>query len=166
VAITDGARKIRQDLATLFGERLPVIILDWYHLAKRVYEHLSMIAHNRSQRETLQHDLLGLLWHGQTEEALTALSGVSPRNSKAHSELLGYLQKHQSEIIDYARRALTGKPIGSGRMEKAVDQVVGMRQKKKGMSWSQIGSHALALLKMAELNGLWQQLFPAEQALA
>ena len=121
-----------------------------------------MIAHNRSERETLQHALLGWLWQGKTEEALHVLAGVTPRNAKAFDELVGYLQKHQSEIIDYARRALTGKPIGSGRMEKAVDQVVGMRQKKKGMSWSQVGSHALALLKIAELNGLWQQLFPQE----
>ena len=166
VAITDGARKIRQDLATLFGETLPVIILDWYHLAKRVYEHLSRIAHNRRERETLQHELLGFLWQGKTEEALRVLAGVTPRNAKAFDELVGYLQKHQSEIIDYARRALTGKPLGSGRMEKAVDQVVGMRQKKKGMSWSQVGSHALALLKIAELNGLWQQLFPQEPVAA
>ena len=166
VAITDGARKIRQDLATLFGETMPVIILDWYHLAKRVYEHLSMVAHNRSERETLQHDLLGWLWQGKTQESLTFLAGVTPRNAKAFDELVGYLQKHQSEIIDYGRRALTGKPIGSGRMEKAVDQVVGMRQKKKGMSWSQVGSHALALLKITELNGLWQQLFPQEQVAA
>ena len=166
VAITDGARKIRQDLATLFGETLPVLILDWYHLAKRVYEHLSMIAHNRGERETLQQELLGWLWQGKTQEALNVLAEVTPRNAKAFDELIGYLQKHQSEIIDYGRRALTGKPIGSGRMEKAVDQVVGMRQKKKGMSWSQVGSHALALLKIAELNGLWQQLFPQVQALA
>jgi hypothetical protein len=44
-------------------------------------------------------------------------------------------------------------------MEKAVDQVIGSRQKKKGMSWSKAGSHALALLKIAELNGQWQQLW-------
>ena len=166
VAITDGARKIRQDLAALFGDQMPFVILDWYHLAKRVYEHLSMVAHTRSERETLQQDLLGLLWHGKTEDALQVLSQVTPRNAKALNELVGYLQKHQGEIIDYARRALTGKPLGSGRMEKAVDQVVGMRQKKKGMSWSRIGSHALALLKMAELNGLWPRLFPQGQVTA
>jgi len=73
--------------------------------------------------------------------------------------LLGYLQKHAEEIIDYGRRQKAGKPIGSGRMEKAVDQVVGMRQKKKGMSWSASGGHALALLKIAELNGYRKTLF-------
>jgi hypothetical protein len=37
-------------------------------------------------------------------------------------------------------------------MEKCVDQVVGYRQKGKGMSWTRAGSRALALLKVAELN--------------
>jgi DNA-binding response OmpR family regulator len=50
-------------------------------------------------------------------------------------ELLTYLNKHQHEIIDYERRQKAGKPIGSGRVEKAVDQVIGHRQKHKGPSW-------------------------------
>ena len=158
VALTDGARKIRQDLAAIFGAGVRVI-LDWYHLAKRVYENLSMIAFSTREREGLQERLLGLLWQGQVAEAVAFVAGIAPRNKKVHADLLGYLQKHAEEIIDYGRRQKAGKPIGSGRMEKAVDQVAGMRQKKKGMSWSATGSHALALLKIAELNGHWKPLF-------
>jgi hypothetical protein len=54
-------------------------------------------------------------------------------------------------------RRQTGKTIGSGRMEKGVDQVIGNRQKHKGMSWSILGSRALAILKVTECNGQWQQ---------
>jgi hypothetical protein len=158
VAITDGAQKIRQDLWAMLGRDVP-LILDWYHLAKRVHEHLSMIAHGRAERKTLARRLLGFLWQGQTQAALEVLSGVSARNGKALTELVGYLHKHAGEIIDYGRRRQSGKPIGSGRMEKAVDQVVGMRQKKKGMSWSRLGSQALAALKIAQLNGQWQDLW-------
>ena len=74
---------------------------------------------------------------------------------------MGYLEKHEGEIIDYERRRRAGKWIGSGCMEKAVDQVIGFRQKKKGMSWSKQGSQTLAALKIAELNGEWEQLFAA-----
>jgi hypothetical protein len=158
VAITDGANKIRQDLDAVFGAGV-TIVLDWYHLSKRIYEQLSMSAHSRSERESWEHTVLGFVWKGQVSEALSFLATLSPRNAKAFGDLVGYLQKHASEIIDYGRRQATGKPIGSGRMEKGVDQVIGMRQKKKGMSWSQIGSRALALLKIAELNGQWQQLW-------
>jgi hypothetical protein len=49
--------------------------------------------------------------------------------------------------------------IGSGRMEKGVDQAVGYRQKRKGMSWSEKGSKALGILRMVELNGQWEEMW-------
>jgi len=140
VAITDGAKKIRHDLAALFGEGVR-IILDWYHLAKRVRENLSMAAHSMEQREEWEAQMLGFLWRGEVEAAIGFLSLVTARR-----------QKHEGEIIDYGRRQKAGKPIGSGRMEKAVDQVIGLRQKNRGMSWTKAGSRALALLTVAKLN--------------
>jgi len=87
------------------------------------------------------------------------------KNQDKWQELIGYLSKHQSEIIDYNRRSRAGKTIGSGQVEKGVDLTVGSRQKHRGMSWSPKGSKALCLLKVAELNGQWQQLwFPAQSA--
>jgi hypothetical protein len=162
VALTDGAKTIRADLSALFGQGVR-IVLDWYHLEKRVYEQLSMAAHSMQERQSWQKQALGLLWRGKVEAATAFLCGLSARSTKALSELLGYLDKHASEIIDYERRQRAGKPIGSGRMEKCVDQVVGHRQTGKGMSWSKAGSRALALLKVAELNarsvsGAWQPL--------
>jgi len=75
------------------------------------------------------------------------------------AELVTYLEKHRGEIIDYGRRQQAGKTIGSGRVERGCDLVVGHRQKKKGMSWSEKGSKALAILKGVELNGRWSQLW-------
>jgi hypothetical protein len=160
VAITDGARSIRLMLEDLFGPSVRVI-LDWYHLAKKVYQLLSMVAHGKAERERMEGRVLSFLWHGRLAEALSYLGGVSARRVEALSELVSYLERHACEIIDYERRAKAGKIIGSGRMEKAVDQAVGMRQKKKGMSWSETGSHALALLKVVELNGEWDELWAA-----
>jgi hypothetical protein len=151
VAITDGARKIRSDLFTLFGDGVRVI-LDWYHLAKRVTENLSMAAHSMAEREEWEEKILGFLWSGEVGKAIAFLSSVRARREKVKTDLLGYLAKHESEIIDYGRRQKAGKPIGSGRMEKAVDQVIGLRQKNRGMSWTKEGSRALALLTVAKLN--------------
>jgi len=160
VALTDGARCIRLDLTALFGSDV-TIILDWYHLQKRVYEHLAMMAHSKTERESWERTVLGYLWRGQVSEALGFVREVSARNEKKQSELVGYLEKHAGEIIDYERRRTAGKWVGSGCMEKAVDQVIGLRQKKKGMSWSKQGSQTLAALRIAELNGQWEQLFAA-----
>jgi hypothetical protein len=165
VVIADGASGIRQRLFRVFGTEI-VIILDWYHLCEKVRQLMSMIA--RSKPEKVEHikAILAHLWHGRVQSALSYLKQqVNVRNQEKFQDLVGYLAKHQSEIIDYERRRQAGKTIGSGRMEKAVDQVIGHRQKHKGRSWRPQGSRALALLKILELNGKWQQAwFPTQSA--
>ena len=151
VALTDGARNIRGDLAALFGDAVR-IILDWYHLEKRVYQQLSRSANSMIQREQWQQKVLALLWRGRVLAAKSFLNSLPARNPKPLEDLVTYLDKHAHEIVDYQRRQEAGKVIGTGRMEKCVDQVVGMRQKGKGMSWSREGSRALAIIKTAELN--------------
>ncbi len=163
VAITDGAKTIRLRLSSIFGDAF-VLILDWYHLCKKVRNLMSMIAINKEQKSIHVRFLLSQLWLGQTNIALNYLKHkVVAKKPLVLKELIGYLEKHQSEIIDYDRRSRVGKCIGSGRMEKGVDLVVGHRQKKKGLSWSSSGSKALSLLKIAELNGHWNHLcFPSQ----
>jgi hypothetical protein len=159
VAICDGAKVIRQRLYRLFGGNV-WILLDWYHLDSKVYQLMSMIGRSKEEKATHSAAILGFLWEGKTTEAIDYLSHqVVARNFDKYQELIGYLEKHQDEIIDYKRRQSAGKSIGSGRMEKAVDQVIGHRQKRKGMSWRPEGSRALALLKVLELNGGWQDFW-------
>ena len=160
VAITEGARSIRSMLEETFGSSVRVV-LDWYHLAKRAYQLLSMVARDGAERERLEGRLVLLLWRGRVPEAVSYLRSVPARREEALSSLILYLDNHAEEIIDYERRAKAGKPIGSGRMEKAMDRAVEMRQKKKGMSWSESGSRALTLLKVVELNGEWERLWEA-----
>jgi Uncharacterised protein family (UPF0236) len=165
VVISDGATVIRQRLSRLFGPQVSVI-LDWYHLSHKVRQLMSMIARNKTEKMAHVKTILADLWHGRVELALAYLNTqVAVRNQAKFAELVGYLIKHQAEIIDYERRRQIGKSIGSGRMEKAVDQVIGNRQKHKGSSWRPQGSRALAILKVLELNGKWQQSwFPAQSA--
>jgi hypothetical protein len=166
VVISDGAKTIRCQLEALFGQSVP-LILDWYHLEKKVGELMSMVARNKQEKEVHVAYLLRQLWHGRTEAALAYLRReVQAKNPQPLSALVTYLEKHRAEIIDYGRRQRAGKPIGSGRMEKGVDQVIGARQKHKGMSWSPTGSKALGILKVVELNQQREQLWFPEQAAA
>jgi hypothetical protein len=152
VAITDGARSIRITLHELFGEDL-FIILDWYHLRLKVKNLMSMIAINKTLKELYIKDLGALLWRGKAVEALEYIAQITEvKNQDKLDELAGYIQKHQSEIIDYYTRQLAGKTIGSGRCEKANDIIVANRQKKKGMAWSISGSKALAIIKTHQLQ--------------
>ena len=146
VAITDGAANIRKRLNKL-SDNSVTVILDWYHLCKKVREFLSMIARNKSERTDHSQFLFFHLWHGKIDEVLNYLhQEVRARNPQKLSELITYFTKHKSEIINYELRRQAGKTIGSGRMEKGVDLVIGNRQKHKGMSWPSLGSKALAIL--------------------
>lgn len=159
VAIVDGAKNIHLRLLRIFGVVI-TIILDWYHLCKKLRELMSMIARNKKERLRHLKFLFNHLWRGKSQEVLTYLrTEVIARNQGKLSELITYIEKHKPEIIDYKSRKEAGKTIGSGRMEKGVDQVIGFRQKKKGMSWSKIGSHSLGILKIAELNNKWEELW-------
>ena len=163
VALTDGARSIRNHLATVFGMSV-VIILDWYHLTKKLQVLLSQVCHGNAHRKQVQKAMEKLLWRGDVEGALTVLAEVEPRKPDKAEELRDYLTRHAVEIIDYERRQKAGKTIGSGRMEKGVDQTVGNRQKRKGMSWSPTGSRALAHLKCVECNGEWDEFWDQRAA--
>jgi hypothetical protein len=165
VAITDGAKDIRLRLLAIFGIVI-TIILDWYHLVKKVRELMSMIAMNKEEKTIHVKQLLYYLWRGMTDEALRYLkSEVKAKNEKKLNELITYIEKHSEEIIDYGKRKESGKTIGSGRVEKGCDQVIGNRQKKKGMSWGKQGSRSLGILKVMELNNKWNEIwFPEEAA--
>lgn len=67
VAITDGARVIRPRLLTIFGVAVTVI-LDWYHLSKKLREIVSMIANNKLEKAQHLKFLLSQLWQANTEE--------------------------------------------------------------------------------------------------
>jgi len=159
VAITDGAKAIRNRLLAIFGTTVTVI-LDWYHLDKKVRELIAMVARNKKEREQHLEFILSHLWKGQTNAVLRYLSTkVKARNEERRQELITYLKKHKREIINYEERQQIGKTIGSGQAENAVNQVIGVRQKKKAMSWSRKGSKALAVLKTLELNCQWNSFW-------
>jgi len=78
---------------------------------------MSMIAVDKVEK--LTHLKFLILNSGRPGNCCFGLSQeVRVRNPEKWSELIGYLEKHQSEIINYNRRRLVGKTIGSGRMEK------------------------------------------------
>lgn len=164
VILSDGATMIRARWSQTFGAGV-VILLDWYHLSKKLRDLMAMIARSKAEKIIHLKALFANLWHGRTSVALDYLrQQVVPRHQEKWQELIGYLEKHAHEIVDYERRRQVGKAIGSGRVEKAVDQVIGQRQKRKGSSWRPQGSRALALLKVLELNGQWQQFWFPEQS--
>lgn len=92
VAITDGAKSIRHRLFT-FGIAVTVI-LDWYHLCKKLRGLMSMIATSKLEKSTHLKFLFFHLWQGNTAIALEYLKHqVQVRNLDKWHELIGYARK-------------------------------------------------------------------------
>ena len=153
VVISDGARNIRKRFETVFGKPVSVI-LDWYHLKKRINETMSMVGFKKEVKKDHIKQIINHLWYGQYDDTIAYIKQLQPRKNRMYKkqELLTYLEKHQTELINYERRKAMGKKVGSGKAEVSVNQVIGARQKKKGMSWTPKGSYALGILRTLELN--------------
>jgi len=132
------------------------IILDWFHLVKKCKELLSLAMRGRLVRNEILREVMPLLWHGLTNRAITLLREIEPEKVKDNeklSKLIAYLERKKEMIPCYAIRKSLGLRNSSAIGEKMNDLIVSSRQKHNGMSWSKIGSLALAALTMAKLNG-------------
>lgn len=145
VAISDGARCIKTQNRELFGKHV-AHILDWYHLQSKVHQLMSQIATSKALKEECGHLITNYLWYGKVVQAVLVLKFMAAKNETKRAELIGYLEKNETHIIDYDKRKAAGKIIGSGRTEKQNDVLVSKRQKRKAMAWSPQGSRNLAIV--------------------
>jgi hypothetical protein len=154
LVLGDGASWIRTWFESL-GIDPKEMIVCWWHLQKRCYEHLSSAGGPKDRRRALSKSLLDWLWEGKVDEAIGLLREAMGwvRNPKALEDLIGYLEKRRGYIPDYGERQRVGLWIASTRVEKFNDWSVSERCKGRGMSWSSEGVLALASLEAAAENG-------------
>jgi hypothetical protein len=84
---------------------------------------------------------------------LKGIEAEKVKNDEKLSKLIAYLERNKEMIPCYAIRKSLGLRNSSAIGEKMNDLIVSSRQKHNGMSWSKIGSLALAALTTAKLNG-------------
>ena len=130
--------------------------MDCFHLVKKCKELLSMAMNGRIVRNEILRRVMPLLWHGLTDKAIGLLKKIEAekvKNDEKLSKLIAYLERNKKMIPCYAIRKSLGLRNSSAIGEKMNDLIVSSRQKHNGMSWSKIGSLALAALTTAKLNG-------------
>jgi len=147
VFFVDGARNLNTEIANMFDSLNVKIILDWYHLRKKMEETLSLICNNRHYRNEMLQKIMPTLWRGNVDEAIAILKTIDMNMVKDNSKLnylMGYLERVRVNIPNYMLRDALGLRNSSNRGEKANDLIVANRQKHNGMGWSDNGSVALA----------------------
>ena len=156
VFFIDGAGNLLSNIAEMFAFHPYRVILDWYHLKKRCQEYLSMSFKSKEEKKRTLQKLLRILWAGNVTEAILYLQNLNPgvlRPNHRLCDLTGYLEKHREHIPCYALRAELGLRNSRNRVKKENDLVVAQRQKHNGMSWSTLGSGALAQITALSING-------------
>ena len=141
-------------------------ILDFYHAAQNLWKGSKAWLDGRTQQardwfRTARH----LLRQGQANEVLTdieaalAIEGLPASAYQTLTNLYHYLDKHRDHI-DYAKFKELGLPIGSGMVESACKWLIQQRFKGVGMRWSEDGFNHLLHLRLAWINGRFDELFP------
>jgi hypothetical protein len=106
-----------------------------------------------------------LVWHGEGLKAVPRLQAISAELEKWPDQefsplwwklrsACGYVRGHSQYLVNHGSRFRKGLPISSSIAESAINQVVSLRlAKKRHMRWFDEGAHALALVRVADLNG-------------
>jgi hypothetical protein len=164
VWLSDGGRGFWR----LFDERFAQYatgILDFYHAAQNLWKGAKAWLDGRTQQA--RHwftKTRRLLRRGQVNsvmadiEAALALQGLPPSAHQSLTNLYNYLDKHRDHI-DYAKFKALGLPIGSGIVESACKWLIQQRFKGVGMRWSEEGFNHLLHLRLAWVNGRFDDLF-------
>jgi hypothetical protein len=165
VWLADGGRGFWR----LFDERLAQYatgILDFYHAAQNLWKGAKSWLDGRTQQArdwftTARRRLR----RGQVNEVLIdlqaalELEGLPDSARDTLTNLYNYLDKHRDHL-DYAKFKELGLPIGSGMVESACKWLIQQRFKGVGMRWSEDGFNHLLHLRLAWVNGRFDDLFP------
>jgi len=163
IFFVDGQRTLYATILKVFAWFNPLqVILDWYHLEERCKQQLSLALKGRDLRNAVLDQLRPCLWQGCVDRALAVLQAIEPtdiKNPEALADLQGYLERNRPYLPCYAVRKHLGLRNSSNQGEKANDLLVSDRQKHNGMSWSRLGSVALAAVTAVVRNQEHQQWF-------
>ena len=152
----------------LFRERFAsyaIGILDFYHAAQNLWKGARAWLDGRTgQARQWFVSARRRLRHGEADHVLSdiaaalALERLPASACNTLENLYTYLDTHRDHI-DYARFKDLGLPIGSGLVESACKWLIQQRFKGVGMRWSEDGFNHLLHLRLAWVNGRFDDLF-------
>jgi hypothetical protein len=167
VWLSDGAR----GLWHLFEECFTAYatgILDFYHAAQQLWKSAAAWLDGRTTQARrwfgwARHRLR----HGQPDGVLADLAEaleverLPDTTRDTLRTVAAYLERHR-EHIHYETYKALGLPLGSGMVESACKWLIQQRFKGVGMRWSEDGFNHLLHLRLAWVNGSFENLFQVQ----
>jgi hypothetical protein len=164
VWLSDGGRGFWRAYADQFAFYAGGI-LDFYHASQHLWKAARVWLDGRTtQARTWFATARHKLRHGAAQEVLDDLreAHLTPTLSaevrKTLANVIAYLDTHRDHI-DYEGYKEMGLPIGSGMVESVCKWLIQQRFKCVGMRWSEDGFTHLLHLRLAWVNGTFDDLF-------
>ncbi|MGH7438652.1 MAG: ISKra4 family transposase [Polyangiaceae bacterium] len=161
--LADGSDHIWRNQQKYFSDAVPCV--DWYHVAEKLWEAGGCL--HREGTEALRQwvaEQLTKLREGKVAQMLDDLAvahnGIpktGPGNKGRRTRLLDiveYLAEHEHRM-PYAELRRDDLDIGTGAVEGAVRNLVGLRLDGPGMRWGRDRAEMILHLRCIVLNGQW-----------
>lgn len=164
VFVCDGAVWIWNLVERYFPHAVQIV--DWYHAS----EYLPPIAeaafgHGSPEYADWLEQARSFLWEGEIDDLIRICRPLAHGPAaEAVKTAVTYFSNNQHRM-DYARFRQQGYFIGSGTVESAGKQIAGMRLKRSGARWTQLGAVHTAKARAVWLSGDWQALAAERAAL-
>ena len=158
LVFVDGQRTLQDCLLNRLSWHPIKLILDWYHLDKRIRSQTFKSLERCDRRDEIMEKIKRLAWYGLVQQAIDFIAEIKKtdaeliKNEEELDILIGYFDRNRANIPNYEMRKRLGYRNSSNKGEKLNDQALIQRQKHNGMSWSKQGSYDLALLTTLKLN--------------
>ena len=163
VFLADGSDHIWRLQKTYFPDAVPCI--DWYHIVEKLWEAAGCLhregteelaAWVAEQKARLRRGNLAALTTELTE-AYASIPITGPGNKgrrKRLLEIMMHIADHRNRMR-YAELRREDLDIGTGAVEGAVRNLVGMRLDGPGMRWGRDRAELVLRLRCIVLNGQW-----------
>jgi hypothetical protein len=155
IFVCDGAAWIWKLVERYFPTAIQIV--DWYHACQYLYPVADALFACPEQQTQWVADMQELLWAGEVAAVIHTVQRALAAAGGAGQKLITYYQ-HNRERMRYAAFRQEQYYIGSGTVESGCKQVVGMRLKRSGATWSLSGAAATAKARAAWLSGSWDDL--------
>jgi hypothetical protein len=149
------------------GQRLEWLwIVDYYHAASYVTRLADVLFGEEKVRQAWARRMRRLL-RDKDRGVIRVLHSAAQyygrktwrkEQEKEYREAYNYLLKHSKEM-KYSKYRRVGLPIGSGVTEAGCKVVFTQRFKQSGMTWNVEGGEVILRLRLAELSGVWDQVY-------
>ena len=153
VCIADGAAAIWKLLTRLWPDAFQ--LLDWFHLMAHLDTVVKHLPEGATWRTTQQTALFTQGYRPVVRALITLVRDeVMTAVHDAARACLHYMWTHRTRL-NYREAQQRGYPIGSGRIESAVKQVLQQRCKQTGMRWKAKHLDQMLAARCAYLNDDW-----------